>query len=302
MARRFADLVIGGDIDFPDLPGASGTPVMTIDRGRVPRDAGDLLQQWLTDSGETWLSIARVEDGYRVSVSGLTCLISSSGSDVRVDAAASMEQPEIDHLLLHQVLPLALSRTGRVVLHACAVETAAGAIAFVGQSGSGKSTLAAAFCRRGHALVADDALAVDMSGEPIAVWPTADGLRLWDHMRAAAPAGAPLHATGTGKLRAPAVIARGRLPLARIYLLDTPDDSSSTIRPVPAAEVRLELLSHVFRLDVADRAESQRLFDAAHRTAASVPSRSIFYPNGLAYLDATVDAVLSDLAIASNAT
>lgn len=296
MARRFADLVVAGDIDFADLPEDSGTPSITIRRGAVPRDAGEFLQQWPTDAGEPWLSIARVDDGYRVSVSGLTCLISSAGGDVRVDAAPSMDPREVEHLLLHQVLPLALSRTGRFVLHACAVETAAGVIAFVGQSGAGKSTLAAAFCRRGHALVADDALAVDLSGDRIAVWPTADGLRLWDHMRAAAPGGATLRATGTGKLRAPAVIARHRAPLARIYLLDTPDDASSTIRPVPAADVRLELLSHVFRLDVGDRAESQRLFEAAHRAAATVPSRSIFYPNGLEYLDAAVDAVLRDLA------
>lgn len=291
-ARRFADLTVGGDLDFAHLPAAAGPPDIVIRGGAVPRAAAAPIQQWAGDADATWMSISRATDGYHVTLPGLACLVAGDGRAITFEAAPDLDASTLDHLLLHQVLPLALSRTGRFVLHACAVATPAGAVAFLGESGAGKSTLAAAFCRRGFALVADDALAVDMNGATPAAWPTADGVRLWHDMRAAAPAGAPLTPIGTGKLRAPVVLATERVPLARLYLLETGE--AVTVQPLSSAAMRIEMLSHVFRLDVGDRAESARLFDSANRAAAAVPSRRISYPDGLAFLDATVDAVLRD--------
>lgn len=292
MAVRFADLIVASDLALPDLPDASGPEDITMRRGAVPGDAAP-LQQWPSPGGEAWLSIARAGDGYRVSLPGLACLVSADGRAITYAPGAALDAGMLVHLLLHQVLPLAVSRTGRFVLHACAVEAPGGALAFVGQSGSGKSTLAAACGRRGLPLIADDALVIDFA-PGIGVWPTADGVRLWDDMRSAAPAGAVSRNQATGKLRAPVPLARGRVPLARLYLLDTSRDGSSTVRAEPAPAARLEMLSHLFRLDVDDRDESRRCFEAAHRVAAAVPARTITYPNGLAYLDATVDAIVRD--------
>jgi hypothetical protein len=291
-ARRFADLTVGGDIDFAHLPAAAGPPDIVIRRGDVPAASDEPIQQWTGDADTVWMSISRAATGFRVTLPDLASLVARDGRAVTFQAAPALDASTLDHLLLHQVLPLALSRTGRFVLHACAVDTPAGAVAFIGESGAGKSTLAAACCRRGFALVADDALAVDLHEAAPAVWPTADGVRLWHDMREAAPAGAPLTAIGTGKLRAPVALASGRVPLARLYLLETGDAVS--VQPLSPAVMRIEMLSHVFRLDVGDRAESARLFDAANRAAAAVPSRRVCYPDGLAFLDAAVDAVLRD--------
>ncbi|HUF24463.1 MAG TPA: hypothetical protein VMN81_10075 [Vicinamibacterales bacterium] len=294
MARRFADIAVGGDVLFADLPEAAAPPGIVIRRGPMPEGDSVPIQQWPDGEGRTWLSIARAAGGYRVSLPGLECLVSADGRAIMFDEPQPLST--LVHLLLHQVLPLAVSRTGRLVLHACAVDTPAGTLAFLGESGAGKSTLAAAFCRRGFALVADDALAVDLRGAGIGVWPTADGLRLWEDMSEAAPAGIGEPSNAAGKRRAPAALATERSPLARVYLLATSEDDRAAVTDVPPATARIEMLSHLFRLDVTDREESRRLFDAVHRVASHVPARRVAYPDGVEFLDAAVDAVLADFA------
>ena len=54
-----------------------------------------------------------------------------------------------------------MAAAGRLVLHASAIESASGVIAFVGRSGAGKSTLAAASVAAGYRYVADEITAVD---------------------------------------------------------------------------------------------------------------------------------------------
>jgi hypothetical protein len=293
MRFRFGGLTIDSEIAYPDLPAATGPPGIVIRLGRVDRDRGSLLQEWPDAVGRRWLAIFDAGAVYRVSLGPLDCAIARDGRAITVDAPASLAQPALAHLVLQQVLPLAVSRTGRLVMHACAVEIDSGAVAFVGETGAGKSTLAAAFCRRGHALVADDALVIDAAGDRVWVEPTADALRLWpDHRDVAA--GAEITPSASGKLRARVALAADRLPLGRIYLLGTADDGRSSVTLVPTAEMRVAMLSHLFRLDVSDREESRRTFEAVHHVVDVVPVRRAMYPNGSEHLDAAVDAILRD--------
>jgi hypothetical protein len=198
MLVRFGGLAIASDVPFPDLPAAAGTPDIAIRLGDVSPASGELIQEWPDAEGNRWLTIRREGSAYRVSVPDLECRISHDGREIVAQPAPSLATASLVHLLLQQVLPLAVSRTGRLVLHACAVETPAGALALVGETGAGKSTLSAAFCRRGYALIADDALVFE-SGTRVA--PTADALRLWPYMREVA-AGAEELPSASGKLRA----------------------------------------------------------------------------------------------------
>ena len=68
-------------------------------------------------------------------------------------------------------LPMALQSLGRQVLHASAVRSPTGVIAFCGESGTGKSTLAYAASRRGNELWADDAVAFDVSADDVVALP-----------------------------------------------------------------------------------------------------------------------------------
>ncbi len=63
----------------------------------------------------------------------------------------------------HAALPMALHFFGCEVLHASAVRTIRGIVAFCAFSETGKSTIASAFALRGYSLWADDAVAIDGS-------------------------------------------------------------------------------------------------------------------------------------------
>ena len=76
------------------------------------------------------------------------------------------------------VLPMALSRQGRLVLHASAVEIDGAALVFVGLSGRGKSTLATSFALQGHALVVDDGLLLEPSAHGWMALPGEAAVRL----------------------------------------------------------------------------------------------------------------------------
>jgi hypothetical protein len=76
-------------------------------------------------------------------------------------------------LLVAQALPFVAVMRGLEVLHASAVATGSGAVAFSGHSGSGKTSLALAMQRRGATLLADDVLAVERGGEELMAHPGA---------------------------------------------------------------------------------------------------------------------------------
>jgi hypothetical protein len=77
------------------------------------------------------------------------------------------------------ILAFILRRRGLTLLHGSVVDSAAGAIAFLGESGAGKSTLAAAMLRCGYGAVTDDVIALDAGDQALRVWPGFAGLRLW---------------------------------------------------------------------------------------------------------------------------
>lgn len=292
MPVQFGGLAVDSEIPIPG-PDTARPPDVVVRRGDVPSEGGVFVQEWPDADGRRWLSIFRTASGYRISVANLECLVSADGRHVIAKPGGHLDEATLVHLLLQQVLPLAVSRTGRLVLHACAVETPAGALAFAGETGIGKSTLSAAFCRRGHALIADDALVIGVEQDGFTVAPTADTLRLWPYMRDVL-GGAEELPPAPGKLRARVPIAVKPSPLARILLLGTSEDLSVSIVPAPTSQMRVDVLSHLFRLDVGDAAESRRVFDDVHRLIERVPVRRALYPDGPEHLDAVVDAILRD--------
>ena len=294
MLWRFADLAVASDVPFPDLPAASAPAAITVCRGVPAPDGWQPIQVWTGEAGEDWLTIEAGHGGYRLQFAGLTCAIAADGSRITYAPAAGSTTEDVAHLLLHQALPLAVSRLGRIVVHACAVETPRGAVAFVGGSGAGKSTLAAACCARGAALLADDALVAEFRAGEVMALPTANGLRLWDDVVAALPGG-ELHARAGEKRRIPTRLATTPARLARLFLVGETSASGVVVSGVPPEAARVALLPHLFRLDVTDAAESRRMFDDVHRLASLVPMRRLVFPDGVEALAPAVAAVLADL-------
>jgi hypothetical protein len=89
---------------------------------------------------------------------------------------ASIEKLRL--FLLGSSMGALLYQRGLFPLHGSAVETAWGAMIFVGAQGAGKSTLAAQFHRKGYRLLSDDVCAVEATPKGLRILPALAQFRL----------------------------------------------------------------------------------------------------------------------------
>lgn len=295
MARyRFSDLILTSDRPLPELQavtaGESEVSIGWMPPG--PPERRPVFATWPTPSGGDWLTFAEVADGFLLTFDGQTqFFVSADAGHVAVRPFSGTPLATIQHLLLNQVLPLVLSRRGRLVLHASAISWHGQVLAFVGRSGAGKSTMAAACAARGAMVVTDDCLVLRRAGERWLAAPCDAGVRLWP--KTLELLGWP-RASGVGvahytdKRRVgtahPAVrFETDVLPLARLFQLSGPDEPavSGVLRGRHAV---MALASELFRLDVRDAGESRWQFDAISTLAADVSIEALAreHPDGAA--------------------
>ena len=117
---------------------------------------------------------------YFGSMNSLISTIDKKGSEIICMPRPGIPEDTIQHLLLDQVIPLVINLRGGEALHASAILTPQGVIAFAGPAGSGKSTLAGSFLLSGYQHVSDDCLALSEKDQEIYAIPAYPGLRLWD--------------------------------------------------------------------------------------------------------------------------
>jgi hypothetical protein len=226
--------------------------------------------------GTSWLEFHREARGYRLRFPGHADFgLSADGQEIEVWPAPGASEATVRHLYLNQVRPLALSRQGRLVLHASAVDLEGQGIAFAGPSGRGKSTLAAAFARRGAGFLCDDGLRLDLEADGIRIEPSDASLRLWEDSREAlaleeAALAPPLDYTPKARLLAGAGLphcAEPR-PLRALFLLgeDTPH---VRITPLAPADALRELLRLLTVLDLEARDVLAAHFQALTRIAGA---------------------------------
>jgi hypothetical protein len=97
---------------------------------------------------------------------------------ITVDADPRADPADVAWMVDRPARELAELRAGRFALRAAAVTIGANAVALVGHSASGKSAVAATLAQRGHPVLADHRLRVDVAGVPRAL-PAGSGLDLW---------------------------------------------------------------------------------------------------------------------------
>jgi hypothetical protein len=264
-------------------------------RAQAPVAARE-IQQWTFPGGEAWARFHRTRSGYLVRFPGWADFaISADGARVASRPVPGVSAGTIEHIFRNQVVPLALSRAGHLVIHASAVEIGGSALAFVGESGRGKSTLAAAFAAGGGAFIADDGLLLERRGEALWAVPGPDSLRLWPdscrallprHRADAAPYSAKRH------LRAsPALAHRGEpLPLRRLYFLGAAAARIS-IRPLPPSVALIELVRHSFVIDVEDEGLLASQFAGLACIARDAACFRLDFPRRFGALEATRRAI-----------
>ena len=181
---RFADIAIASEVPLPELPRLETTEPAIVFRVRPPLVGSDpvitWVHEWRQKDGLVTMACGHAPGRYHLRFADQTdFVIGAGGSTIECRVASDIPPATIRHYFLDQVLPRVLSQAGRMVLHASAVETPAGAIVFLGASGSGKSTVAAGFGRLGYPVLADDCVLVDAKADGFVGLPTYTGVRLW---------------------------------------------------------------------------------------------------------------------------
>ena len=175
--------------------------------------------------------LCEAEGAYRLHLAG-SCEI-----ELDLPAGRALLRPEPDTPLegavqdfLGSGLALAGALRGRVVLHASAVATGEGAVAFAGNSGAGKSTLAGWLAARGAELVAEDLLVLEPGEDGFVALPGSSALKL--------DRSGPLEAVGADPVpRSPhkgwtrAAAAAEPVPLRALFLLER-DADGPALEPV----------------------------------------------------------------------
>ena len=226
-------------------------------RGQVLLDRPP-FHEWTLPDGTVCSRIYRTRSGYLLRFQGLAdYAVSIDGREVRCYPAPEALHERIHQLYLNQVMPLAMSRQGKLVFHASSVEVDGRAVVFVGASGRGKSTLAASFATNGCGFLTDDGLVVDERAEGFCVQPSHPSIRLW------ADSQERLAHLATPALPSPPYTAKVRIPaggniaycsrprrLHRVYFLGDCQPPHATFTRLGPGDALVELVRHSFLLDV----------------------------------------------------
>jgi hypothetical protein len=206
------------------------------------------------------------------------------------------------YLLVH-ALSFSMVRLAREPLHATAVITDRGAVAFLAPSGGGKSTLGALFVRAGCPLLTDDMLVLTFDGDRCLAHAGPPQIKLYrgvaERIFGSAAGGVPLNPV-TEKLVLPlGQAAPGPVPLRAIYVLDEPDgsgrlDARPSIHRLSATRAWPELLAATAGHWADEPARLRAQFEFVTRLARCVPVKRLTYDRSPAALGRALEAVLGD--------
>jgi hypothetical protein len=225
--------------------------------------------------------------------------VEEGGSVIRCWPVPGLSEGTLQHLYLNQVLPLALSQQGKLVLHAGAIEFRSGALAFLGVSGRGKSTLTASFATHGYRFLTDDGLVLEESESGYEAQPSHPSIRLWQDSRDAlvgedTETAPPVEYTSKTRFLAGANIpfCDQPRPLRRMYFLGDGSAESVEIQPVAPSEALMQLVRQSFLLDIEAQATLSRHFDQLSRLVNRPICFRLDYPRRYDALDRVREAII----------
>jgi hypothetical protein len=302
MYYRAYGVTVASDLALPELGAVElQQPDLIVVGG--PDVADRSAWRWVArrpdDSAAPWLSIG-VRDGARLLAfgGGIDFTVSEDVTTIVCHRNDGIPATTLRHLLIDQVVPLVLAQRGSLVLHGSACVLDEAAVAFVGGPGTGKSSLAAALSRAGAAILADDAVRVDVDGGRASASLAYAGVRVWPDML---PAGTPpdrapsvAHYTSKRRLTAGDGLRFGpdRAPLRDVFVLDTnPASGVVAVEDLAARQAVLAILRCSFLLDVLDRTAVTAHFDRAAMLCGHVRVRTLRFPRRADLLPRVLEAV-----------
>jgi hypothetical protein len=278
------------DRSLPGLAAAddAGTPDLRVWMGRVPEDVfppGVAEEPWyvsprMAADEEPTVVVHRRADGAFLLryADGCAYHVDAAGTAVACTWPAHYTVEDAETYLLGPVLGVVLRLRGTPSLHAGAVAIDGVAVALAGEAGTGKSTTTAALAGRGHAVLADDVLALRASGGEILAQPAYPHLRLWPDIvpallgpRAELPRLTPNW--DKRGLRVDASFHPHALPLGAVYVLSGREagPDAPRLEPMNATEAVLALVANGYVGWFPDRAAQARELEVLGRVARAVP-------------------------------
>ena len=130
-----------------------GEPDVHVRRGVLeerPFEVRDGFQTHVTPN-EIWIRHSRVGT-----------FLARQGREIVVDPLPGVEERVVRSYIVKAALAAVLLQRGKLILHASGAAIGGAGVAFVGASGMGKSTTSATLHARGHPVIADDLLGVDV--------------------------------------------------------------------------------------------------------------------------------------------
>lgn len=102
------------------------------------------------------------------------------GVEIVIDRTAGAPELDVRSYLMGNLFAVLCHQRRLLPLHASAIATSRGAVAFLGTSGAGKSSMVAFLSKRGHRVLADDVCLIDPAApQHQRVLPVAPWLKLW---------------------------------------------------------------------------------------------------------------------------
>lgn len=218
-------------------------------------------------------------------------LVRAGGRQIAVDLDPAFDPRLLALPLLGPVIAILMHRLGSLVLHGSAVELDGEAAIFLGDKGAGKSTTAASLVAAGYPLIADDVVAVSLSGETPLVLAGFQAMKLDSHMKERFDPGAGqviepsdgVFTNGKIRFRLDRDNPRSPLPLGTIHVLDR--GAVNAFRPFAAVDSFQALIrfSYFPRLGTAaiEKSESAALFAKAADLAGRASVGQLTVRNGL---------------------
>lgn len=234
-------LILASDLLLPELQPGFGRPDVHIRVIESKSDSGS------EDSPIECISAT--PERVRLSWGPVADLLIEDGCLISVTPGPAADEESLRLFIGGAGIGVLLHQRGLLVLHGSAVVIRGQAIGFVGAKGWGKSTTATALHRRGHALVTDELLVVDLDeNRGPTVRPGSPYLKLW-HDALLKTGGSPESARqvlpGADKYYVGAsVVAPPDVPLRRIYVLDAGERLAA--EPIHAAKAFFGVVPHLY--------------------------------------------------------
>lgn len=176
----------------------------------------------------------------------------TGGNHILVEKHPDASLHDVMAFFTGSALTALLQQRQLFTLHASAVQTAQGAVLFMGKSGAGKSTLCRAMQKRGFPMISDDVSAITFDDDGTATMlPSSPTTRLWgdsiDGLGEQRGANRKLRAELDKYLVPAESFCNQPLPIHKIFSLSTHNRQTIDIQPLQSAESFQALSLFTFR-------------------------------------------------------